>query len=102
MKRFVNIRLPVIVACTLAFGIFTGYLFSFYHIDLIWLTATVPVTAVFLITFSLLRRKKFLIFTAIAIAVFFSGFLDSFIRLENYRLTDIEMSIPYQVKGTVI
>lgn len=71
MKRFVNIRLPVIAACTLALGIFAGYLFSFYHIDLIWLTATVPVTAIFLITFSLLRKKKFLIFTAIAIAVFF-------------------------------
>ena len=102
MKRFVNIRLPVIVACTLALGIFTGYLFSFYHIDLIWLTATVPVTAIFLITFSLLRRKKFLIFTAIAIAVFFSGFLNSFVRLENYRLTDIETSVSYQVSGTVI
>ena len=85
MKRFVNIRLPVIAACTLALGIFAGYLFSFYHIDLIWLTATVPVTAIFLITFSLLRKKKFLIFTAIAIAVFLAVFLTASFGL---KITD--------------
>ncbi|MDE6585981.1 MAG: ComEC/Rec2 family competence protein [Clostridia bacterium] len=100
-SRFVNLRFPVIVACFLALGILTGYLFIFYKIDLIWLLAIVPAFAVLLTIFSVLRKNKLLVFTAIILVVYLTGTFNCFTHLNEYQKTDVTAEQTYHICGTV-
>lgn len=101
MKRFVNVRLPVLAACMLALGVGVGYLFVYYGIELIWITAVLPVAAVVVFVFTLLRKVRYIIFTLILTAFLVCGALNCFMRLENFAKSDIDCSVPYLITGTV-
>lgn len=104
MKKFANIRLPVICACFLICGIAAGYLLHFYSIDLIWLTAVVPIAAVIVAAFSLIlkkRRLRAVILTFLAALFFVFGVLGCYFRLTAYSKTEIIAGNVYRITGTV-
>ena len=104
MKKFANIRLPVICACFLICGIAAGYLLHYYSIDLTWLTAVVPIAAVIVAAFSLLLKKgklRAVIFTLLASLFFVFGVLGCYFRLTAYSKTEIIAGNVYRITGTV-
>ncbi len=101
MKKFINIRLPVTAACSVAFGVGLGLIFKFYRIDLIWLTAIIPVAAIIFITTILKRKFTQLIFTVILLIFLFSAFLNCYLRINNYQKLDITYGNSYSITGTV-
>lgn len=102
MKKFTNLRLPVLTACAVALGVTLGLVFKFYTIDLIWSTALIPVFAVVFICATLIKRNfKPFIFTAILLIFFFSAFLNCFYRIEAYEKRDITDGDEYYITGTV-
>lgn len=101
MKRFVNVRLPVLIACVLALGVAAGYLFNFYTADIFWVIIVVPVTAVVFIVLLIFKKIKPLVFSVILIAVFTGGLLNSYYRLENYSSHSLNSGETYLITGTV-
>ena len=69
-KRFVNIRIPVIIALSLLSGIITGFYFVYKNIELIWLICVAPTSLIPLIIFTAIKRPKFIIFTLLAVILF--------------------------------
>ena len=101
MKQLFNARIPVIIACFLALGVFLGLLFSFCKTNILYLIAVVPCTAIIFIS-SFLRKKKKLAYLTLVFAIFLtSGVLNSFYTLRNYQVCDIETESLYLVTGTV-
>ena len=101
MKRLINVRIPVLIACFLALGVWLGYLFSLHKTEIIWLIAVVPVTAIIFIFSAIFKKTKLLVVTAILTVIFVSGALNAFYRLENYQVCDVNTADIYTVTGTV-
>lgn len=101
-KRFVNIRIPVILALALLSGIITGFYFVYKNIELIWLICVAPTSLIPLIIFTAIKRPKFVIFTLLAVILFIVGFFSCISKLENYKLNEIDTSNPHYVCGTVV
>ncbi|MBD5583517.1 MAG: ComEC/Rec2 family competence protein [Clostridia bacterium] len=74
---------------------------NFYEADIFWLIAVVPVTAIIFI-FSIIFKKYKLLALTLLFAVFFtSGLINSYFRLENYRVCGISANLVYDVEGIV-
>ncbi|MDE7214961.1 MAG: ComEC/Rec2 family competence protein, partial [Clostridia bacterium] len=76
-----------------------------YYIDLMWLTAIVPVTAAAVLAFSLILKKKKLravIFTILAALFFVLGALGCYFRLVAFAKTEIIEGNLYRITGTVV
>jgi len=101
MKRFINPRVPVLVACTLALGVLTGYLFSYLETNILWLIAVVPCTAIIFIFCLILKKKKFLILSLVFALVFTGGALNSYFTIQNYRVCDVDTEKIYDISGVV-
>lgn len=104
MKRLVNVRFPVIVACALIAGIFLGYVFKLYNSDLIWVAAAVPLPAVIAIIVTLVKKRlKPLILIAVATLVFICGTVGCFARISAFSKRDIEIvdGQVFKIYGTV-
>lgn len=105
MKRFVNVRFPVILACALAAGIFAGYAFRFYGADLVWILAAVPLPILIAIAATLFKKSlKILAFTGFALIFLIGGTLISYSRLSAFSKCDIDLNAEnriYKICGTV-
>lgn len=104
MKKYVNLRLPVIIACALAIGAASGLAFVYYKIDLIWLTAFIPAAAVPVIIATLVfKNLKPFVFIILALVFLYAGALNCILRLEAYSANKAEISEnkTYSISGTV-
>lgn len=102
MKKFVNVRLPFILACFLAAGVAAGYLFVFKVVNLLWIIAVIPVTAIIFILCLLLVKKNFLVIAIPLCALFFIlGTVSCYSRLYAYKKSDIVGGAVYTVTATV-
>lgn len=101
MKRFVNVRFPVLLVFALTAGILLGYLFVRTHISLFYVIAIVPAAAIIFVLFFIFSRKKLLIFSIFIIILFTSGILESYIRLDRYNRKDLVSGDTYTISATV-
>ena len=102
MKKLINLRLPVIVACALALGIFLGYVFKFYNVDFIWLFAVIPPFAIIFIVFAAVKQTfKPLIFILLIFIFCLGGALNCFFRIDSYQKSEIIENIGYEITVTV-
>lgn len=104
VKKYVNFRLPVIIACALAIGTTAGLLFGYYKTDLIWLTAFIPVAAVpIIIATAVFKNFKPLAFIILALIFLYAGALNGILRLDAYGKNNIDVSEnkTYSISGTV-
>lgn len=101
MKHHINIRIPVIIACTVALGILSGYLISFSEVSAYWFIAVVPVTAIIFLLALLLKNKKLMVLTAVCAVLFTGGALNSYYTLQNFKVCDVKENTIYLITGTV-
>ncbi|MDE6597708.1 MAG: ComEC/Rec2 family competence protein [Clostridia bacterium] len=102
MKRLVNLRFPVLLACAMIAGIAVGYLFVFYHINMFWLIAVVPITAVIFILLLLFTKKITApVIVVIASALIAAGAVNCYFRLYNFGNSEIIDGQIYSVTATV-
>lgn len=102
MKRLVNLRFPVLLACAAAAGVATGYFFIFYNISLFWLIAVVPLTAVIFILLLLFAKKiSAPIILLIASALIAAGAVNCYLRLYGFGNSEISDGEAYSVTATV-
>lgn len=101
MKRIVNPRVPVLLACAIAAGVGAGYAFSYYNADIFWIIAVIPLTALLSVILLLLRKPKILFITASVIVVFTGAFFNCYERIENYKICNTDTSEVHYIKGKV-
>ena len=102
MKKSVNVRFMVLIACTMCAGIAFSCVFTFYRISEIWLLcAIVPAAATVCILTMIKRSWKPLVYIAVMLAVFFAGFYNCELRLHNYSRSVIVNGGNYVVSGKV-
>lgn len=102
MKKFVNVRIPVAAALTLAAGIGLGYIFKFYGVDLFYLSLIIPITAIAAIALYPFKRSvKPLILLLAAAVIFASGFFICFNKITDFQAQKINPETTYAVSGTV-
>lgn len=101
MKRFVNIRFPVILVFALIAGILLGYLFLLAHISLFYIIAIVPLTAVIFVLCFVFSKKKALIFSIFSLVLFTVGFIHSFVKLDKFDTKELVNGDTYTISATV-
>ena len=101
MKKFVNVRFPVILVFTLVAGILLGYLFIRTNISLFYLIAIVPATAVIFVILFIFSKKKLLVFSIFAIVFFTAGTLESYLKLDAFDTKDLVNGDTYTISAIV-
>ena len=101
MKRFVNVRFPVLIVFALITGILLGYLFIRVNISLFYVIAIVPFSAIIFVVCFIYSRNKLLIFITIAIVFFTLGALESYIKLNSFDKKDLVSGDTYSISATV-
>ncbi len=104
MKKFVNLRFPVITACSLAAGIAAGYFIVYYGIDAAWLAAAAIPSAILVIVLTILKKSlKPLIFIAFSLIFLFFGVFTCMHGLNCYKSVEhcADGVKIYEVNGTV-
>lgn len=104
MKKFVNVRFPVITACSLAVGIAAGYIIVHYGVDAAWLAALAIPAAVLVIILTVIKKSlKPLIFIAFSLIFLFLGVFTCICKLNGYKSVEYRADGVkiYEVSGTV-
>ena len=102
MNKFVNVRLPVILACALAAGIGLSYVFNFFVIESIWCITVAIFACILMIILGLtLKRFKPVIFILLSLICFFTGFFNSNARFENFQNTQIDDGNGYFISAEI-
>lgn len=103
MKKFVNLRLPVIVALSLCCGIGLGIALYFYNRSIAWAAlAIVPAILIFLACW--FKRKKIilpLVYILLPLLLFIGGALNSYYCLLRFDNSEIKESMSYAIHATV-
>lgn len=85
MKKFMNVRFPVILACSLAAGIAAGYAFVHNNIDTVWTVAAIIPAAILSITLTLIKRSlKPALFVLLSLVLLFAGAFMCMQKLNTY------------------
>ena len=101
MKRFVNIRFPVLLVFALAGGILLGYLFVRTNISPFYIIAIVPAAAVFFILCLILSKTKLLIFGILITLIFTVGVVACYFKLDNFTTKELVDGDIYSISATV-
>ena len=102
MKKFVNLRLPVLLACALAAGIGLSYVFNFFVIDTIWcITVGIAACVLIIILGLTLKRFKPIFFILLALICFFGGFFNSNARMNNFKKSQITDGENYHISAEI-
>lgn len=102
MKKFVNVRLPVLLACALAAGIGLSYVFNYFVIDTIWcITVGIAACVLIIILGLTLKRFKPSIFILLSLLCFFGGFFNSNARMDNFQKTEISDGEGYYIAAEI-
>lgn len=104
MKKFVNVRIPVIMAITLCLGCATGFLLYYNGISAVWITAAlIPVTIIFSLIAIFNRNILFALTVSLLMAVLFiGGACNCYFALFRFDDSEVEENITYRVQGKVI
>jgi len=102
MKRFINARIPVLLALFTAAGIGIGYALVYHGKNLFPIIAVIPLTAVIFILFILKSRRITPSVTVVLCALLLIlGAVGSFTKLQNYDTSDLQDGGTYTVSATV-
>ena len=101
MKRFVNVRFPVILLVALIAGILLGYLFVRTNISLFYIIALVPVAAIIFILCIVFSKNKLLIFSISAIIFLTVGIVSGYARLDAFGKKELVNGDTYTITATV-
>lgn len=101
MKKFVNVRLPVILVLALIAGVLLGYLFIRIHINIFYIILVIPAAAIIYISCILYKRKKLLLYCMISIIFLTLGTLGSYLRLDSYSSKELTDGDTYLINATV-
>lgn len=102
MKKIVNFRLPVYLACVLCVGIGLGYIFHFFGYELTVLWILVPASLIFACFLYIAKRSWVPIFyIALTIIIILTGFFACYNKISDYRKTDFSANENYYITGTV-
>ena len=101
MKRFVNVRFPVILIVALIAGILLGYLFVRTNISLFYIIAIVPLTAIIFILCLIFSRYKLLIYGIFAIILLTVGIVSGYARLDGFDRKELVNGDTYTITATV-
>ena len=101
MKRFVNIRFPVLLVVALIAGILLGYLFIRIHISLFYIIAIVPAAAVIFVFCFIYSKKKLLIFCIVLIIFFTVGTVESYLQIKSFDTKELVSGDTYTISATV-
>lgn len=101
MKRFVNVRFPVLLVFALIAGILLGYLFIRTHISLFYLIAIVPAAAIIFVLLFIYSRQKLLILSVFVIILFTAGVLESYLKLDGFDKKELINGDTYSISAIV-
>ena len=104
MRKFVNVRVPVIVALSLCGGVALGVALYFYNLSSAWIALAVLPAAIIFCLWALLKRKivKPAVTVLIALLLLIGGALNSFYALNRYDKTEVHTNTVYSVRGEVV
>lgn len=103
MKRLINVRFPVLLAIALSAGILLGFLFVYNGINLFWIIAVVPSTAIIFIICALFVRKNYILVMIILAALFLTaGTVLSYLRLDNFSKNEFSSDQTLYITATVL
>ncbi len=103
MKRYVNVRLPVIAALALCSGIAFGIIMYFYNLNIAWTALFIIPSALIVLIWSLVKRNpiKALVFVFLPLFLLIGGSLNSYFGLYRYDSTEIKEETEYSIFGKV-
>lgn len=103
MRKFVNVRLPVIIALSLSGGIALGVILYYYNLSLGWIALSLAPAVIIFGILALIKRKiiKPAVFVLLPLLLFIGGALNSFYAIDRYARSEIESVTEYAVHGTV-
>lgn len=103
MRKFVNVRLPVIIALSLCSGIALGVILYYYNLSAAWVTLSILPAATIIGIWALIRRKiiKPTVLVLVPLILFIGGALNSYYSLERFARTEVEIETEYAVHGIV-
>ena len=102
MKRFVNVRIPVLLAISLVAGIAAYYLFCRYDISPYYLIAVVPVAAIIFIICIFTKRSNVCLTAIVLCALFIIlGALNCGLRLNDFSKNELSDTEIYKISATV-
>ena len=103
MRKFVNVRLPVIIALSLCGGIALGVILYYYNIPVAWISFALLPAAIIFIIWALVKRKilKPAVLVLLPLILFIGGALNSFYSLGRFARTEVEVDTEYAVHGLV-
>lgn len=103
MKKFVNVRLPVIIALALCAGIACGLTLYYYRLSVAWLTVAVtPALLIFLIYYIVKHKAvRALVTVLLPLILYIGGGLNGYFALVNYDYSEVEADKFYSISGTV-
>lgn len=104
MKKFVNLRIPVILALSLCAGIVLAIFLYFYGYSIAWCTLSLLPAVGILIIVALKRRKilRPLVYVILSTALFIAGSLNCYYSLSKYDKSQIDENAIYSVSGKVV
>ena len=98
MKRFVNVRIPVILAFAVAAGIGLQYLIR----NILWIIAVIPIAAViFILSVVFIKRKTFSATVVLIAVAILSGAVNCCLRMESFSAEEIPSGEIYSVNAVV-
>lgn len=103
MRKFVNLRAPVIIALSLCGGIAVGVILYFYNLSSAWIALALLPAAVTFGLWAIFKRNlvKPAIFIFLALFLFIGGALNSFYSLDRFDKTEVLPDKEYAVHGVV-
>lgn len=104
MKKFMNVRFPVILACSLAAGIAAGYAFVHHNIDAVWTAAAIVPAAILSVILILIKKSlKPALFILLSLILLFSGAFMCMQKLNSYAVTQrvADGETLYSISGKV-
>ena len=103
MKKFVNVRIPVIIALALCAGIALGITLYFYNLSLGWIALSlVPAALIFGILFAIKRNiVKPAVLVILPLFLFLGGALNAWYALARFDYSEVNTQKEYAVQGVV-
>lgn len=103
MKKFVNLRLPVIIALSLCGGIALGVILYYYNLSIVWVAFSIlPASIIFGIA-ALIKKKVIrpAVFVLLPLMLFIGGTFNSFYSISRFARTEVYPEVEYSVHGVV-
>ena len=104
MRKFVNVRLPVIIALSLCLGIALGIILYYFNMSAAWIALSLAPATIILGIWAAAQRKiiKPAVSVLLPLILLIVGALNSYYSLRRYAINEIDKITEYAVHGTVI